>query len=421
MNAAGKPNAERAEAGWPPVVVAGGFLTGVLLMRNLLRRGLEVYCAEWLREQHCFRSVYGTSFQCPNPDERPADWLEFMIGLSGRIGGRPVLIPAADQYVTAMARFAAELEPHFRFHRDAAAVQALLATKRNQYDLADAHGMPVPRTRFAGSREELAEFAAAARFPCVFKPTHFREWSRLPEGHPFRGVQLTVVHSAEELFEKYQLVAGLNPEVVVQEVIEGPDSDKLVYLSCYASGGRRIGSCLVRELRTSPIHFGSASVVEPIDDPETDRVCDGFLSGIGYAGLCEIELKRDSRDGRVKMIEANPRYSGTSDAAPYAGVDIGWLHYLDLIGRPVSFVGHDGRDFRHVVLTRDFSAFRSYRRAGLLTWREFFRAYRPPVAFFDFDLRDWRVTAGTLNELFRIVVGPPIRRIFPRKRPRGSS
>jgi len=421
MNAAGKPNAERAEAGWPPVVVAGGFHTGVLLMRNLLRRGLEVYCAEWLREQHCFRSVYGTSFQCPNPDERPADWLEFMIGLSGKIGGRPVLIPAADQYVTAMARFAAELEPHFRFHRDAAAVQALLATKRNQYDLADAHGMPVPRTRFAGSREELAEFAAAARFPCVFKPTHFREWSRLPEGHPFRGVQLTVVHSAEELFEKYQLVAGLNPEVVVQEVIEGPDSDKLVYLSCYASGGRRIGSCLVRELRTSPIHFGSASVVEPIDDPETDRVCDGFLSAIGYAGLCEIELKRDSRDGRVKMIEANPRYSGTSDAAPYAGVDIGWLHYLDLIGRPVSFVGPDGRDFRHVVLTRDFSAFRSYRRAGLVTWREFFRAYRPPVAFFDFDLRDWRVTAGTLNELFRIVVGPPIRRIFPRKRPRGSS
>jgi len=421
MNAAGKPNAERAEAGWPPVVVAGGFLTGVLLMRNLLRRGLEVYCAEWLREQHCFRSVYGTSFQCPNPDERPADWLEFMIGLSGKIGGRPVLIPAADQYVTAMARFAAELEPHFRFHRDAAAVQALLATKRNQYDLADAHGMPVPRTRFAGSREELAEFAAAARFPCVFKPTHFREWSRLPEGHPFRGVQLTVVHSAEELFEKYQLVAGLNPEVVVQEVIEGPDSDKLVYLSCYASGGRRIGSCLVRELRTSPIYFGSACVVEPIDDPETDRVCDGFLSGIGYAGLCEIELKRDSRDGRVKMIEANPRYSGTSDAAPYAGVDIGWLHYLDLIGQPVSFVGHDGRDFRHVVLTRDFSAFRSYRRAGLLTWREFFRAYRPPVAFFDFDLRDWRVTAGTLNQLFRIVVGPPIRRIFPRKRPRGSS
>jgi predicted ATP-grasp superfamily ATP-dependent carboligase len=178
----------------------------------------------------------------------------------------------------------------------------------------------------------------------------------------------------------------------------------------------RLGACLVRELRTDPIYFGSASVVEPVEDPEVDALCDGFLRRIGYAGLCEIELKRDSRDHCVKLIEANPRYSVTADAAPYAGVDLGWLHYLDLIGQRVEPVQAGKSDFRHIVLRRDFACFRSYRKAGLLSWRELFRSYRRPVAFFDFDLRDWRVTADTAIALFKMLAYPLYRRVFPKRK-----
>ena len=45
---------------------------------------------------------------------------------------------------------------------------------------------------------------------------------------------------------------------------------------------------------------------------------------MNYVGICEIEVKRDTRDGVVRLIEANPRFSVTADAAVYAGVDIGW-------------------------------------------------------------------------------------------------
>jgi len=202
-------NPGRAEPGWPPVVVAGGFYTGVDLMRNLLRRGLQVYCVEWLRAQPCFRSVYGTSFQCPNPDEKPAEWLEFMIGVSARIGGKPVLISSADQFVTAIARHSAELEPHYRFCHAGVALQALLATKERQYDLANEHGLPVPRTRFVTSAADLAEFASTARFPCLLKPLHYREWERLPARHACRGAKLVLAGSAAELAGKYQAVAGV--------------------------------------------------------------------------------------------------------------------------------------------------------------------------------------------------------------------
>ena len=97
---------------------------------------------------------------------------------------------------------------------------------------------------------------------------------------------------------------------MVQEIIEGPDDAKLVYLSCYGSGGTRLGHCLVREIRTNPIFFGSASVVEPTSDPETEDLCDRFFQKIEYEGLCELELKRDTRDGHTKLIEANPIWAG---------------------------------------------------------------------------------------------------------------
>jgi predicted ATP-grasp superfamily ATP-dependent carboligase len=411
-----KQNPLRAEPGWPAAVVLGAYYTGVNLVRYLVRRGVTAYCIDNDRKRQGFRSVYGKTFECPDPDRKPAEWLGFMLELARKVGGKPVLIPSADAFVSAMAKHADELEKAYVFCRDTVALQGLLATKERQYDLAIEHGMPVPRTKFAKSLEEVSEFGEGAEFPCVIKPVRSYAWAKVPRDHPLANRKVVLSTSVRDMEEKYRVVAETNPEVVIQEVIEGPDTAKLVYLSCYATDRRRIARCMVRELRTAPIYFGNASVVEPVEDAETDAICDQFLKSIGYAGLCEIEVKRDSRDGRVKMIEANPRYTGTSDAAPYAGVDLGWLHYLDLIGQRVEMVSQDGRNFRHIVLTWDIKTIGNYRRAGLLTWRDLIRSYRPPVAFFDFDLRNWRVTAGTLFTLLYWIIGRPIRRLFSRRR-----
>jgi D-aspartate ligase len=411
-------NPRSAQPGWPPVVVAGGYQTGVVLMRNLERRGLSVSCVECSPRFPCFKTIYGKAFHCPNPDDQPDQWLQFMVALSKKLGGRPVLIASSDRFVTYIAQYADELDPHFRFARTSVSVQDLLATKRRQYDIAANHGFPVPRTACIQSADELMAFGSSARFPCLLKPIHFREWQRFPAGHLLSYQKVTTASSLEELLARYRMAAGITPEVVVQEIIEGPDTAKLVYLSCYGRNGDRLGACILQELRTYPIYFGSASVVTPIADPETDAMCDRFLRAVGYVGLCEFELKRDSRDGCVKMIEANPRFSMTADAAPYIGVDLGWLHYLDLIGETVHPVQPaPPADFRHIVLQRDFATFRSYVREGLLTWGDILRCYRPPVAFFDFDLRDWRVTAGTVVALAKSLAGSSLRRLF-RKGPR---
>ncbi len=405
---------EQSRIDRPPVVVAGGYQTGVVLMRNLVRRMVEVFCVDCNSSQQAFKSVYGTAYLCPNPDTHPAEWAQFMIELSKRLGRKPVLIPSADQFVTAIAAHADALKPYFIFRPASIETQALLATKKRQYEIADVNGMPVPKTKYIESLDELRDFSSKAQFPCLIKPVHFREWERFPQGHPLLNQKIAFADSQSELEAQYQLARNVTPSVVVQEIIEGPDDAKLVYLSCYGQGGKRLGHCLVRELRTTPIYFGSASVVEPVSDPETEALCDGFFQSIGYEGLCELELKRDSRDGCVKLIEANPRYSVTADAAPYAGVDLGWLHYLDLIGEQVEPVSWNGHHFHHIVLTRDVNCFRSYLEAGLTSWRGIYCSYKSPE-FFDFDLRDWRLTVGTCVYLLKILLYPAYRKIFPKR------
>ena len=109
-----------------------------------------------------------------------------------------------------------------------------------------------------------------------------------------------------------------------------------------------------------------------------------------------LSLEFTDRDGQVKLIEANPRLSGGGDAAPYAGVDLPWLHYLDLIGQRVEPVVPSGRDFRHVVVRADGKALPAYWKAGLLDLGGAWRSLRPPLAFYDLDARDWAYSFETL-------------------------
>ena len=398
-----------AEKGWPPVVVGSVFQTGLNLMRDLLSHGVRAVGIDCYPEHEGFRSVYGKSYLCPDPDTEPGRWLDFMRSLSRELGARPVFIPAADIFVSALGAHADGLQEHFLFSRASVSRQAELATKQQQYALAERYGFPCPRTAPVHSAADLEAFCREARFPCLLKPRSQREWESLPPGNTLRGRKLVTAETGPELEKHYHSVAPYQPEAVAQEIIAGPDDAKYCYLSVYGCDGARLGHCVVREFRAHPPQFGSGSIVQPVIDDEIAGLCDGFLRAIGYAGLCEIEVKRDVRDGRVRLIEINPRATVTGDCARYAGVKLGWLHYLDLIGQPVTPAEPHRLDFRHIVLRRDARAFPKYLDAGLITWREWLRSYRRPVEFFDFDARDWKVTAGTLFPAIRAFGGGLLR------------
>jgi hypothetical protein len=53
-------------------------------------------------------------------------------------------------------------------------------------------------------------------------------------------------------------------------------------------------------------------------------------------------------------------------------------------------------DFRHIVLRSDGKTVAAYWRAGLISWKDVRRSYRPPLRFYDLDRRDWKYSLRTL-------------------------
>jgi predicted ATP-grasp superfamily ATP-dependent carboligase len=219
-----------------------------------------------------FRSRYGPALLSPDPDKDPSGWLQFMRELAARMGGKPVLIASADQFVSAIALHEAQLREHYRLS-PGVELQGRLATKETQYALAVDYGMPLPRTQRVSTLQEATAFASAAAFPCLMKPLHFREWHAFEEGHALSHQKVSIAATPTELIENWRLATAVNHLVMMQEIIEGPDTDKRVYIAVYDGRGRRIGNAMFRELRCDPIGFGPASISEPIVDDEADELC----------------------------------------------------------------------------------------------------------------------------------------------------
>jgi D-aspartate ligase len=393
----------------PPAVIASVFQTGLNLMRDLEQKGIRVVGVDCYAENQGFRSRYGRSFLCPNPDKEPGDWLAFMLALANAIDEKPVLIAAADIFVSAIGRHAQVLGEHFIFSEKGCILQAELSTKEKQYALARQYGLPSPKSVYVQTLGELEEFCERARFPVLLKPRSHREWESLPADNPLCGRKTISAKTREELISYYTQVCALVPEAVAQEEIVGPDSAKYCYLSVYARAGHRLGACVVQELRAYPLLYGSASLVEPVLDEEIDRICNNFLLSLGFVGICEIELKRDSRDGQVLLIEVNPRVSGTGDCARYTGVETGYLHYLDLIGQTPPPVVASRYSFRHIMLVNDLTAFPKYLQQGQIGWWEWIRSLSGPMEFFDLDWRDFKNARATVSMGVQALVGGLLR------------
>lgn len=403
---------QRAEKDWPAAVIASAFLTGVLAARSLERRGVRVFLVDCNPSVHGFRSIYGTTLLCPNPDNEPEQWFAFMRDLATRIGGEPALLAASDQFVSAIGRYAGQLRGLYRVLQSAEQ-QAILAIKEGQIRLAEKHGLPYPRTLYASTAAAVEQFGRESRFPVIFKPQQERFWSAAGIGHPMYSKKVIQSDTPADLARNYAVAAELSPEVILQELIQGPDTNKRVYMSVYGRDGTRLAYLTLAELRC--MRLGVPTVCEPIDDPVVADICDRFFRALGYQGPGEIELMWDDRDGRPKMMDINPRFTGSGDAVSYAGIDHAWLVYLDLLGRPVEPVAPTTMNFRHVMLQNDMVAIRQNWQAGQMSWRSLWRSYRPPVHFWDVELRDWRLSMRSLYRSLRTAISTTVTVILGRR------
>jgi D-aspartate ligase len=131
-----------------------------------------------------------------------------------------------------------------------------------------------------------------------------------------------------------------------------------------------------------------------------------FCRSIGLRGFLNVEFKRDSRDGQLKLIECNHRFTASTALHLAAGLDAPLFVFNRLTGAALPSLRPPYRD--NIALwypLDDFRAFRAYRRAGELTTTQYVRSLMRPQSFSIFSWTDpapvWVAIAPRIRAMFR--------------------
>lgn len=108
--------------------------------------------------------------------------------------------------------------------------------------------------------------------------------------------------------------------------------------------------------------------------PETADMGRRLFDGIGWQGVGNVEFKRDLRDGKLKIIEVNGRFTAAHRLITAAGAPIDLVVYCYLTGQMLPRFDSYSQSLRMWYPARDFLAFLQLRGRGEITFGEWLRS-----------------------------------------------
>ncbi len=358
-----------------PAILLGGGPIALAVARGLAQANVPVYALghesdpiRWSRHRELFVDTgAGASSQ-----ERWLDWLE-------QRPGEGVVLPCNDDALELLARHRRRLEGHgyVLTEADDDVVLALLDKERT-YELARAAGVPTPRTLTLRAPEDVTAAAEWIGFPCAVKPLHAHHFAE-HFGLARKVLRATDVRDLERAFLD---LGQLGVAALVTEIVPGPDDQFVSFYGYLDERGETLIQFTKRKLRQNPPYFGIGCYHVTDWNPEVAEAGLRFLRGVGVRGLACVEFKRDARDGRLVLIESNPRFTAASELLRAAGLDLAQFTYNRLLGRPVPKLDSPYRRGLHLwVPAGDVRAAVGYRECGDLGLREWVRSLAAPQRF----------------------------------------
>lgn len=308
-------------------IVAGAGLNGLGVVRALGAGGVRVAVID-SAPGPAVHSGHTARTRIVRPHRGTPDFLRAVAALAAELGGRPALFLTQEATVFA-ATAHRELLAGIRLVLPDPSTANLLLSKERTHARAEEVGYPVPHSVVVAGQHEVA-LAAALTYPVVLKPVaKSEEWERRNK----KGYRFTHAH---DLARTYAEVGRGGPPVIVQEWIEGDDSDVYFTLSYRDAAGRRLGSFTGRKLRQWPPAVGGTASCAPADSvvaAELDELTERFLTAVGCVGMASLEYKRDRRTGRFVIVEPTVgRTDFQSEVATPNVVKLPLMAYASLVG-----------------------------------------------------------------------------------------
>lgn len=304
------------------------------LVRALGLAGIPVAVVAADRRSPVARSRYVRQVvEAPSFVDAPAEAVRALVRFGRAQPSAPVLFTEGDHDLLAISRARAALAGLFRLALPSEGLVEELVDKLRFAALAERLGLPVPLTRRLVRGSLAAQTAGWDRFPCVVKPALRTRWFHSPlRGPALHGDQKAVrVASRDELLRLLPLLERHETDLVLQEAVPGGEDRIVSYHAYVREDGERAAEFTGRKVRTSPRTYGMSSCLEITDDAEVARTGRAIVERLGLTGVVKLDLKRDPRDGRLLLLEANPRFTLWHHPAALAGVNVPALVYRDLV------------------------------------------------------------------------------------------
>jgi len=346
-----------------PVLVLGGKDNSLAIARNLGKLGIAVRVSGpancWgMNSRYC-----AERFPVPFGSGAAAFWTDLLLGPeSGRLHGH-IIFAGSDEALEFIAEHREQLAEHYLLAVSAPQLIMDLLDKQRTLELAREAGVATPGFWKIGTLNDLELIRDELKFPLIVKPVHSHKFVRA------FGKKLFIIEDGyADLAAKVGLALEHGLEVAIVELIPGPDTLLSSYNSFINEEGESLLDFTKRMIRRYPVNSGNGCYHIAEWEPETARLGKKLFDYLGVRGFANVEFKRDPRDGQLKIIEINGRFTAAHELFVRSGAPADLIAYCSLTGQPGPKVTDFRQGLRLWYPILDFLAFLQLRQRGELNF-----------------------------------------------------
>jgi predicted ATP-grasp superfamily ATP-dependent carboligase len=297
------------------IITDGHWRKSLAAVRALGKMGIKTVVGESTRVATSVFSKYcHRSFVYPSPVYSSFEFVDFIENMV-RKGNCQMLLPMEDETLSLILDNHTEFSnwtylpfvsaEKFQFARDKARVLQLAETK----------GIPIPKTWYIQSMDQLDELIDNLPYPVVIKPKNASG-----------ALGVSYIDRSKDLKQRYMDVHKQYPYPLIQECI--PNEGTGYGVSLLFDERSNVKACFVhKRIREYPVTGGASTLRESIRYDAIRDMAVSLLKELGWFGVAMVEFKQDPRDGVVKLMEINPRFWGSLQLAIVSGVNFPYLLY----------------------------------------------------------------------------------------------
>jgi len=251
----------------------------------------------------------------------------FLADLVGHLATKnyDILIPILDVTATLVCQHKGFLEQYVRIPLPDYPVFMRARDKSQTMKIAHQNGLPCPKTYFPEDLK-IEKLARAVDYPVLIKPNI---------GVGARG--LTKVCNSSELIGLYPKVVARYGPCSIQEFIDQTDLQYKAQI--FIDRDKKVKGCVVySKIRHYPLGGGVSTLNCTVARPDIAEIGIKLLQAMEWSSYGDIDLIADPRDGLVKIMEVNPRITGSIKICFESGVDFANMLVAYALGYEVAAV-----------------------------------------------------------------------------------